>query len=142
MQFLSHKKREMDAVSVRVCISAQNIMTKKQGGEERLYSAYTSTLLFITKGSQDRNSHRAGTWRQEGRCLLACSACFLIEPGTNSPGMAPPTTGPPRLGHLDFLVEKNQSHEGISSREAPFFCDNCSLCQVDRRNQAVQMQMF
>jgi hypothetical protein len=40
-------------------------MTKKQVGEERVYSAYTSTLLLITKGSQDWNSHRAGTWRQE-----------------------------------------------------------------------------
>ena len=40
-------------------------MTKKQVGEERVYLAYTSTLLFITKGSQDWNSHRAGTWRQE-----------------------------------------------------------------------------
>jgi hypothetical protein len=40
-------------------------MTKKQVGKERVYSAYTSTLLFITKGSQDRNSHRAGTWRLE-----------------------------------------------------------------------------
>jgi hypothetical protein len=38
---------------------------KKQVGEERVYSAYTSTLLFITKGSQDRNSHRVGTWRQK-----------------------------------------------------------------------------
>jgi hypothetical protein len=28
-------------------------MTKKQVGEERVYSAYTSILLFITKGSQD-----------------------------------------------------------------------------------------
>jgi hypothetical protein len=55
----------LDPVLVRVCIFAQNIMTKKQVGEERVYSAYTSTLLFITKGSQDRNSHRAGTWRQE-----------------------------------------------------------------------------
>jgi hypothetical protein len=52
-------------VLVRVSIPAQNILTKKQVGEERVYSAYTSTLLFITKGSQDRNSHRAGTWRQE-----------------------------------------------------------------------------
>jgi hypothetical protein len=40
-------------------------MTKKQVEEERVYSAYTSILLFIIKGSQDRNSHRAGTWRQE-----------------------------------------------------------------------------
>jgi hypothetical protein len=31
--------------------SCTNIMTKKQVGEERVDSAYTSTLLFITKGS-------------------------------------------------------------------------------------------
>ena len=42
--------------------SAQNVMTKKQVGEERIFSAYTSTLLFITKESQDWNSHRSGTW--------------------------------------------------------------------------------
>jgi hypothetical protein len=40
-------------------------MTKELVREERVYSAYTSTLLFITKGSQNRNSHRAGTWRWE-----------------------------------------------------------------------------
>ena len=45
--------------------SCTDIMTKKQVGEVRVYSAYTYTLLFITKGSQDWNSHRAGTWRQE-----------------------------------------------------------------------------
>jgi hypothetical protein len=32
-----------------------------------------------------------------GLLLLACSACFLKEPKTNSPGMAPPTMGPPTL---------------------------------------------
>jgi hypothetical protein len=31
-------------------------MSKKQVEEERVYSAYTSTLLFIIKGSQDRDS--------------------------------------------------------------------------------------
>ena len=36
-------------VLVRVSIPAQNIMTKKQVGEERVYSAYISILLFITK---------------------------------------------------------------------------------------------
>ena len=56
---------EMGTVLVRVSIPGQNIMTKKQVGEERVDSAYISTLLFITKGSQDRNSLRAGTWRQE-----------------------------------------------------------------------------
>ena len=49
-------------VLVRVSVDA---MAKKQVEEERVYSTYTSTLLFITKGSQDRNSSRAGTWRQE-----------------------------------------------------------------------------
>jgi hypothetical protein len=33
-------------------------MTKKQVGEERVYSAYTSTLLFIIKGIQDWKSSR------------------------------------------------------------------------------------
>jgi hypothetical protein len=36
--------------------SCTNIMTKKQVGEGRVHSAYTSMLLFITKGSQDWNS--------------------------------------------------------------------------------------
>jgi hypothetical protein len=85
-----------------------NIMTKKQVVEERIYLVYVSTLLFITKGSQDRNSHRAGTWRQElmqrpwrevtyWLASLACSACSLIEPKTKSTRMAPPTRGPPPL---------------------------------------------
>jgi hypothetical protein len=39
-------------------------MTKARW-EERIYLANTSTSLFTTKGNQDRNSHRAGTWRQE-----------------------------------------------------------------------------
>ena len=30
---------------------------------------------------------------------LACSACFLIESRTTSPGMAPLTMGPPTLDH-------------------------------------------
>jgi len=40
-------------------------MTKKQVGKERVYLAFTSTSLFIIEESQDRNSSRAGTWRQE-----------------------------------------------------------------------------
>lgn len=37
------------SVLVRVSIPVQNIMIKKQVGEQRVYSAYISTLLFITK---------------------------------------------------------------------------------------------
>jgi hypothetical protein len=48
---------------LRVSIASQNIMTKKQSWEERVYSAYTSTLLFTTKRSQDCKSSRAGSRR-------------------------------------------------------------------------------
>jgi hypothetical protein len=41
--------------------SCTNIITKKQVGEERVYLAYTSILLFITKGSQVWNSSRSGS---------------------------------------------------------------------------------
>ena len=101
-------------------------MTKKQVGEERIYSAYSSTLLFITKGSQDKDSTRWRTlkaewiqkpWRNEC-CLLACSACFLVEPKTTSQGLAPPSgLGPP------FLItnwETALQLDLISSRETLF----------------------
>jgi hypothetical protein len=67
--------------------SCTNIMTKKQVGEERVYSAYNSILSFIIKGSQDRNSRRSEgrSWCRghermffTGLLPLACSACSLI----------------------------------------------------------------
>jgi hypothetical protein len=51
-------------------------MTKKQVREERVYSAYSSTLLFINKGSQDRQEltqgRNLGAEAMEGGYLLAC----------------------------------------------------------------------
>jgi hypothetical protein len=74
----------MLSVLVRVSIPGQNIMTKKQVGEERIYSAYTSILLFITKEVRTRTQagQEAGVDAEamEGWSLLACSACSLIEP--------------------------------------------------------------
>jgi hypothetical protein len=89
-------------VLVKVSIPGQNIMTKKQVGEERVYSAYTSILLFITERSQDWNSSRSESrsWCRShggmfftGLLLLACSACSLIEPKTTSPEMVPSIRG-------------------------------------------------
>jgi hypothetical protein len=48
-------------VLVRVSILEQNIMTKKQVGEEMVSLVYTSTLLFIAKGIQDSISSRSGS---------------------------------------------------------------------------------
>ena len=58
----------------------QNTMTKKQVGEERIYLTYTSALLFITEGSQDRNSSRAGSWRQELMQRLWRGAAYRLAP--------------------------------------------------------------
>jgi hypothetical protein len=125
-------------------------MTKKQTGKERVYSAYISTLLFITERSQDWNSSRSGSrsWCRGYRGMLligllplACSACSLIEPKTTNPGIAPPTLGPPTLitnwenaPQLDLIEAFPQLKLVL--------CDNSSLCHVDTQNQSVQMTCF
>ena len=54
-------------------------MDIKQDGEERVDSAYTSTLVLVIKGSQDRKLKQGrileagdGAKAMEGGCLLAC----------------------------------------------------------------------
>jgi hypothetical protein len=58
-------------------------MTKKQVGKERVYSAYTSTLLFITKdvrtGTQAGQEAGADAEAMEGCSLLACFP-WLAQP--------------------------------------------------------------
>jgi hypothetical protein len=58
-------------------------MTKKHVGEERVYSAYTSILLFITKevrtGTQACQGTGADTEAMEGYSLLACFL-WLAQP--------------------------------------------------------------
>jgi hypothetical protein len=58
-------------------------MTKKQVGKERVYSAYTSILLFITKevwtGNQAGQEAGADAEAMEGCSLLACFP-WLAQP--------------------------------------------------------------
>jgi hypothetical protein len=58
-------------------------MTKKHIEEERVYSAYTSILLFITKkvrtGTQASQEARADAEAMEGCSLLACFP-WLAQP--------------------------------------------------------------
>ena len=58
-------------------------MTKKQFGEERVYSAYNSILLFITKevrtGTQIGQETGADPEVMEGCSLLACFP-WLAQP--------------------------------------------------------------
>ena len=67
----------------------------------RVYLAYSYvhiTVYHWRKSGQKLTQSRsletgADVEAMEGYCLLACSACFLIEPRTTSLGMAPPTMG-------------------------------------------------
>ena len=64
-------------------------MTKKQVGEERVYPAYTSILLFITKegrtGTQAGQEAGADAEAMEGCSLLACFSWLAqLEPQTQA----------------------------------------------------------
>ena len=116
--------QEYPTLLVPICLSqgfysCTNIMTKKQVGEERVYSAYTSILLFITKeartGTQAGQEAGADAEAMEGYSLLACFPCLLsllsYRTKTTSPEMVPPTKG---LSPL-ILIEK-MSYSWISWR--------------------------
>jgi hypothetical protein len=94
--------RCLNTVLVRVSIPAKNIMTKKQVGEERIYSAYISKLLFITKGSQAGQEAGADAEAMEG-CLLACFPWLgqpaLLEHQDYQPRDGPTHKGPFPLDH-------------------------------------------
>jgi hypothetical protein len=63
--------------------SCTNIMTKKQDGEENIYSAYTFVLLIITSevrtGTQAGQEAGADAEAMEGCSLLACFP-WLAQP--------------------------------------------------------------
>jgi hypothetical protein len=66
-----------------ISIPAQNFMNKKQVGEEQVYSAFISILLFITKevrtGTQADPEAEADAEAMEGCSLLACLP-WLAQP--------------------------------------------------------------
>ena len=98
LQSVSTKRKYLGVLG-RISIPAQNIMTKKQVGVERIYSAYTSTLLFITKGSLDWNSSRP--WRDVPYWLASPGLLSLLSYRIQNTSleMVPPTRGPPILDH-------------------------------------------
>ena len=117
-------------------------------------SASTSTLLFITKGSQVWNSHGAGTgggswcrghWGVVLTVLLplACSTCLLIEPRTTSSGKGPLIIvwALPLWSLIETVPYSWNSWRHFFNR-GYLLCDNSSLCQVDTQNQPVQGEKF
>jgi hypothetical protein len=97
-------------------------MTKKQVGEERVYSAYISTLLLIIKGSQDWNSSKdrkqelmQRPWRDVPYWLASPALLSLLSYRTKDPEMVPHTRGPPQLDHKP----EKMPHSWISWRHFP-----------------------
>ena len=95
------------SVLVRVSIPGQNIMTKKQVGEERVYSVYTlhvavhhQRISGLELKQVRKQELMQKPWRDvTSLYALTCSAGFLIEHRITSPWMAPPTMDPPTLDH-------------------------------------------
>jgi hypothetical protein len=76
-------------LSIGVCLSQGfNSCTKHHDqeavGEERVYSAYTSTLLFITKGSQEWNSSRSKAGAGAGEMAQRLRALTTLQKAMSS----------------------------------------------------------
>jgi hypothetical protein len=90
--------------------SCTNIMTKKQVGEERVYSAYISILLLISRGC--RTGTQAG--QGAGADAEAMEGCFLLAcfPWLAQPALIEPRLPAQRWYHLQgalpssSLIEK------------------------------------
>jgi hypothetical protein len=79
---------------------------KKQVGEERVYLAYTSMMLFIIEGSKDRNSKKAGTWKQE----------LMQRPRSAAYWLAPHSwLSLPFYKSQDYQPRDDTTHNGLNS---------------------------
>jgi hypothetical protein len=77
-----------------------------------------SSPNVVRTGTQAGQEAGADAAAMEACYILAC--CFLIEPKTTSPGMAPPTMGPSPLDHQWRKCPTAGSPGGTSPTEAPF----------------------
>ena len=92
-----------ESVLVRVMVETEHHDQKASWGGKGIVGLHFHIAVHC-EGSQDRNSNRAGTWRQEmtqrpwkGAAYWHAPYGLLrplsIEPRTTSPGMTPPTMG-------------------------------------------------
>lgn len=91
--------QEHGFVAVLVVVSVAVTKHRKQLWEDRLQ--LSSQGSPIPEGSQARTLEAATHVEAVGRVLLhmVCSACFLLEPGTTSPGMAVRQVCPFHISH-------------------------------------------
>ena len=110
--------------------SCTNIMTKKQVGEERVYSAYTSILLLLTKGCQDWNSSRSESriWcRGHGGMFFTGLLSYRTQDYQ-------PRDGPTHKGPFPLITNWENALQWISWRHflnwSSFLCDNSSCVKL------------
>jgi hypothetical protein len=144
---LSQTSWRKSGVLIGVSIPAQNIMTKKQIGEERVYSADTSHIAV-------HHRRKSGLeLKQVRKQELMQRPWWDITYWLASPGLLSllsyrtqdyqPRDGTTHKGpsHSWSVIEK-MPYNCISWRRFPnwssFLCDNSGLCQVDTQNQPVQ----
>jgi hypothetical protein len=126
--------------------SCTNIMTKKQVVEERVYSAYTNTLLFITKG--DRTGTQTG--QESGADVEAMKGCICWLPTSGllsmlsyrtqdyQPRDGPTYKGPFPLYHYLRKCLTAGSHGGVSPTEATFSMITPACVKITQKNKPLQ----
>lgn len=86
---------------VRKCATWVPVLfvNEKQAGEERVHSGYTSALLFITKESQDGNSHSAGN------CMIDLRPQLWVNVASNG-----------LLSQLSYKTQDHQSRDEAAQK--------------------------
>ena len=132
-------------------------MSNKQVEKERVYLAYTSALWSIIlkeakTGTQTGQELGARSWyrgKEDGGLIdlliTTCLACFLIEPRTASPGIAPPTMGW-TLPHQSLRrISHSTACSWIYKRHFlhwnSFLSDEFSLCQVEQKLSSTKLNI-
>ena len=127
-------------VLVRVSIPAQNITIKKQveGFIQLILPHCCSSAKEVRTGTQAGQEAGADAAAMEACYILAC--CFLIEPKTTSPGMAPPTMGPSPLDHQWRKCPTAGSPGGTSPTEAPFSVITPACVKLTHKTSQYKLQ--
>jgi hypothetical protein len=91
----------LNEIEEDTCLFLHKHHDQEAVGEERVYSAYTSMLLFITKGSQDWNS---STGQEAG---ADAEAMRDVPYGLASPGL---------LSLLSYRTQDYQHRDGTTHK--------------------------
>ena len=121
VKILETLKLTKSLVLVRVTFAVMKSHQHSNLGEKRVYLVHNFTSLFIIEGTQDRNSNRTGTWRQElmlrswrSEALWLAQSVFLQNSGPPDQGWCHPFINQ-QLSKCSSGLPTACSYEGIFS---------------------------